>query len=111
MRVASTRPASSIWISLGDRQHKIKHARSVSITPVVFGIRRPLAEELGFTEKDKTIKLHLQPLFLSLALVLLYYTVLNVASKLSVKTNNRASGFQTVIKLSRKRNWKIDTSM
>lgn len=49
-------PASSIWISLGDRQHKIKHARSVSITPVVFGIRRPLAEELGFTEKDVSVK-------------------------------------------------------
>ena len=41
-------PASSMWISLGDTGHLVKHSQSVSLTPVVFGIRQSLAEELGF---------------------------------------------------------------
>ena len=49
-------PASSIWISLGDKNHMIKHSQSVSITPVVFGIRRGLAEELGFTGRDVSVQ-------------------------------------------------------
>ena len=40
-------PASSLWLTVGDIDHRIKHAESISITPVVFGIRRGLAEELG----------------------------------------------------------------
>lgn len=42
-------PASSIWLSLGDEQHIIKHDQSVSSSPVVFGIKKSLAEKLGFT--------------------------------------------------------------
>ena len=34
----------------------IKHSQSVSITPVVFGIRRSLAEELGFTGRDVSVQ-------------------------------------------------------
>ena len=45
-------PASSIWISMGDTDHIVKHAQSVSMTPVVFGIRQSLAEELEFTGRD-----------------------------------------------------------
>ena len=45
-------PASSIWISMGDTHHLVKHAQSVSITPVVFGIRQSLAEELGFAGRE-----------------------------------------------------------
>lgn len=36
-------PASSMWISLGDTGHLVKHSQSVSLTPVVFGIRQSLA--------------------------------------------------------------------
>ena len=43
-------PASSIWISM------VKHSQSVSITPVVFGIRQSLARELGFTDGDVSVK-------------------------------------------------------
>ena len=49
-------PASSIWISMGDQQHLVKYAESVSITPVVFGIRQSLAEELGFTQGEVSVK-------------------------------------------------------
>lgn len=48
-------PASSLWISVGDTNHKIKHAESVSITPVVFGIRQSLAEELGFIGREVSV--------------------------------------------------------
>ena len=33
-------PASSLWLTVGDTEHQIKHAESISITPVVFGIRK-----------------------------------------------------------------------
>lgn len=48
-------PASSLWISTGDTKHRIKHAKSVSVTPVVFGIRQSLAEELGFTDREVSV--------------------------------------------------------
>ena len=49
-------PASSMWISLGDTDHLVKHSQSVSLTPVVFGIRESLAEELGFIGRDVSVK-------------------------------------------------------
>lgn len=49
-------PASSIWINLGDSQKKLKHTATTSISPVVFGIRQSLAEDLGFVNRqDVTI--------------------------------------------------------
>ena len=49
-------PASSLWISLGDTDHLVKHAQSVSTTPVVFGIRRGLADELGFVGREVSVR-------------------------------------------------------
>ena len=49
-------PASSIWISLGDNNHLVKHNEPISLTPVVFGIRKSLATKLGFTDKDVSVK-------------------------------------------------------
>ena len=48
-------PASSLWLTVGDTGHRIKHAESISITPVVFGIRKSLAEELGFVEREVSV--------------------------------------------------------
>lgn len=48
-------PASSLWISMGDTGYLVKHAESVSMTPVVFGIRDSLAEELGFKGRDVSV--------------------------------------------------------
>lgn len=47
-------PASSIWLTLGDKHRLLKHTETTSITPVVFGIKRALAEELGFVGRDVT---------------------------------------------------------
>ena len=49
-------PASSLWLTVGDTDHRIKHAESISITPVVFGIRRGLAEELGFVGREVSVR-------------------------------------------------------
>ena len=49
-------PASSLWISMGDQQHLVKHTESVSNTPVVFGIRKSLAQELGFAGNEVSVK-------------------------------------------------------
>ncbi len=49
-------PASGIWLSLGDDQHIIKHDESISSSPVVFGIKKSLAESLGFTSGNVSVK-------------------------------------------------------
>lgn len=46
-------PASGIWISLGDSKHLVKHNESISMTPVVFGIKKSLAQQYGFTNNKK----------------------------------------------------------
>lgn len=48
-------PASSIWVSMGDTGHLIKHSQSISMTPVVFGIRESLAEKLGFVGEKVSV--------------------------------------------------------
>lgn len=48
-------PASGLWLSLGDTNHLIKYDESISTTPVVFGIKQSLAEELGFVGKDVSV--------------------------------------------------------
>lgn len=48
-------PASSLWISMGDVNHRVKHLESTTVTPVVFGIRKSLAEELGFVGREVSI--------------------------------------------------------
>lgn len=45
-------PANSLWIDLGDTQRRVKHQRSIMSSPVVFGVRRSVAEQLGLTEGD-----------------------------------------------------------
>jgi Ca-activated chloride channel family protein len=45
-------PASGIWITLGDNSKKVKYAQSVLTSPVVFGIKKSLAQQLGFVGKD-----------------------------------------------------------
>jgi Ca-activated chloride channel family protein len=44
-------PASGIWLTLGDSAKKVKYAQSILISPVVFGIKKSLARQLGFVGK------------------------------------------------------------
>ena len=48
-------PASGTWLSLGDTNHLIKYDESISITPVVFGVRQSLAEQLGYVGKEVSV--------------------------------------------------------
>jgi Ca-activated chloride channel family protein len=48
-------PANSMWISLGDTSFKVKHTASVYQTPVVFGIKKSVADGLGFTAKEVSV--------------------------------------------------------
>ncbi len=49
-------PANSLWIALGDKKRIIKHEKSIMTSPVVFGIRKSLAEKLNVTERDVYVK-------------------------------------------------------
>jgi hypothetical protein len=49
-------PANSLWVTLGDKGHIVKHMQSIMTSPVVFGIRKSLAEELGFTGRKVSVR-------------------------------------------------------
>lgn len=49
-------PASSLWLNVGDTGHRVKHGESISISPVVFGIRQSLAEELDFVGREVSVR-------------------------------------------------------
>lgn len=44
--------ANSLWIALGDKNRRVKYDKSVMSSPVVFGIRKSLAQKLGFVGRD-----------------------------------------------------------
>lgn len=48
-------PASSIWIDMGDRSKRAKNAESIMRSPVVFGIKKSVAQRLGWIGKDVTV--------------------------------------------------------
>ncbi|NEG56081.1 vWA domain-containing protein [Bifidobacterium platyrrhinorum] len=49
-------PASSMWISMGDVKHLVKDAQSTSTTPVVFGIAKSKAVQLGWADPSGKTK-------------------------------------------------------
>jgi Ca-activated chloride channel family protein len=48
-------PASSIWLDLGDTQHLVQQTKSIMATPVVFAVKQPIAERLGWVGRDVTV--------------------------------------------------------
>ena len=48
-------PASSLWLSLGDKQGVIKNAMSIMRSPVVFAVKKSIASKLGWDKKDVTV--------------------------------------------------------
>lgn len=49
-------PASSLWIALGDTQHVVKHSQSIMRSPVVFAVKKPVAQRLGWIGKAVTVR-------------------------------------------------------
>jgi len=49
-------PANGLWITLGDTARKVKLSQSIMTSPVVFGIRRSVAQSLGFVGKEVHVR-------------------------------------------------------
>lgn len=49
-------PASSIWLTMGDTGHLVKNAQSTSTTPVVLGVAKSKAIELGWADDTGATK-------------------------------------------------------
>ncbi len=50
-------PAHSLWIELGDTQKAVAHATSILRSPVVLGVKKPIAEGLGWVGRgDVTVQ-------------------------------------------------------
>lgn len=49
-------PANSMWITMGDTKHVVKLQKSIMTSPVVFGIRKSVAQKFGFVGKNVSIK-------------------------------------------------------
>lgn len=48
-------PADRTWITLGDRNHVVKHVESIYRTPVVFGVKKSVAQRLGWVGKPVSV--------------------------------------------------------
>lgn len=48
--------ADSLWTTMGDTHHLIKNRESIMRSPVVFGIKRPIAGKLGWIGKDVSVQ-------------------------------------------------------
>lgn len=49
-------PANSLWIVLGDTQKVVKNDRSIMRSPVIFGVKKSVAERLGWTAGDVLVQ-------------------------------------------------------
>lgn len=47
-------PANSLWITLGDQHKVVKYAESIMRSPVILGVKKSVAERLGWIGKDLT---------------------------------------------------------
>lgn len=45
-------PADRMWITLGDTQRVVKNVQSIYRSPVVFGVKKSVAERLGWTKGE-----------------------------------------------------------
>ena len=45
-------PANSLWIVLGDRQKVVQHEKSIMRSPVIFGVKRSVAGNLGWIGRN-----------------------------------------------------------
>ena len=49
-------PASSVWVDMFDTKRRVKDLTSVAQTPVILGVRKSKAEQLGWIGKDVFMK-------------------------------------------------------
>lgn len=49
-------PANSIWLSMGDDKNVVKHEKSIMSSPIVFGVKKSIAERLNFIGRDVSVR-------------------------------------------------------
>lgn len=49
-------PANSMWIALGDTQRLVRSEQSIMRSPVVLGVKRSVADELGWVGNDVRVR-------------------------------------------------------
>lgn len=49
-------PASSLWLASGDTQHVLKHSQSILRSPVVFAVKKPVAQQLGWIGQAVSVR-------------------------------------------------------
>ncbi len=49
-------PANSMWLSLGDKNRTIQHAKSIMTSPVVFGVKHSLVKKFDLIEKEVRVR-------------------------------------------------------
>lgn len=49
-------PASSIWLALGDTQGLVQQTKSIMATPVVFAVKRAIAQRLGWIGREVKVE-------------------------------------------------------
>ena len=49
-------PASSIWLNLGDSQRIVKNQKSIMYSPVILGVKKSKAQELGLTREGVRVQ-------------------------------------------------------
>ncbi|MCK6579856.1 MAG: VWA domain-containing protein [Anaerolineae bacterium] len=48
-------PANRLWIDFGDTQNIVRHDASIMRSPVILGVKRSIAESLGWLNRDVTL--------------------------------------------------------
>ena len=48
--------ANHLWIELGDKQKVVSHKKSIFRSPVVLGVKKSIAQQLGWDKRDITIQ-------------------------------------------------------
>jgi Ca-activated chloride channel homolog len=49
-------PANSLWVELGDQKKQVKHSASIMRSPVVLGVKKSVAEKLGWVGKEVQVQ-------------------------------------------------------
>ncbi|MBU0654903.1 MAG: substrate-binding and VWA domain-containing protein [Gammaproteobacteria bacterium] len=49
-------PANHLWVELGDTQKVVKHEQSIMRSPVVFGLKKSIAQQLGWDKREVRIQ-------------------------------------------------------
>ncbi|EIJ33685.1 substrate-binding domain-containing protein [Thiothrix nivea] len=49
-------PANHLWIELGDTQKVVKHEQSIMRSPVVLGLKKSIAQQLGWDQREVRIQ-------------------------------------------------------